>query len=57
MVSRGKYLGIFAALLMAASLASAQVGASKLAGPASIGVPTCVASFNGSYSPLNASCL
>jgi len=34
-----------------------RVGASKLEGPASIGGPTCVASFNGSYAPLNASCL
>jgi hypothetical protein len=34
-----------------------RVGASKLSGPASIGTPSCAASFNGSYAPLSASCL
>lgn len=34
-----------------------RVGASKLSGPASIGSPSCAASFNGSYVPLSASCL
>jgi len=34
-----------------------RVGASKLDGPANIGVPACVASFSGSYVPLSASCL
>ena len=34
-----------------------RAGASKLDGPASIGTPTCAASFNGSYTPLSASCL
>ena len=34
-----------------------RVGASKLSGPASIGAPSCAASFNGSYVPLSANCL
>jgi hypothetical protein len=42
---------------VSAPLQIAQIGASKLDGPASIGSPTCVASFNGSYGALSAGCL
>ena len=42
---------------VSAPFQTVRAGASKLDGPVSIGVPTCVASFNGSYAPLNASCL
>jgi hypothetical protein len=40
-----------------ASMQTAQIGASKLDGPANIAFPTCAASFNGNYVPLSASCL
>jgi hypothetical protein len=40
-----------------ASFQTARIGASKLDGPASIGAPSCAASFNGNYVPLSASCL
>jgi hypothetical protein len=42
---------------VSAPIQTVRAGASKLDGPVSIGVPSCVASFNGSYAPLNASCL
>jgi hypothetical protein len=42
---------------VSAPFAAVRIGASKLAGPVNVGAPTCAASFNGNYAPLNAACL